>query len=63
MVKQHLNFYDLELPPVDLVNSSWHRIAKLQEKLKSCGWKIITSPVHIIESLGNKASFERKAAT
>ena len=32
------------------------RIAKLGEKLKSSGWKIITSPVHIIQSLGNKAS-------
>ena len=31
------------------------RIAKLRGKLKSCGWKIITSPVHIIQSLGNKA--------
>ena len=65
IVKQHLNFYDLELPPVawltgEFIVASWHRIAKLQEKLKSCGWKIITSPVHIIEGLGNKASFSRK---
>ena len=34
---------------------SFLRIAKLRGKLKSCGWKIITSPVHIIQSLGNKA--------
>lgn len=38
------------------------RIAKLHEKLKSCGWKIITSPVHVIESLGNKANLPGYAA-
>ncbi|CAK9016337.1 unnamed protein product [Durusdinium trenchii] len=38
------------------------RIAKLQEKLRSSGWKIVTSPVHIIQSLGNKAQFPVYAA-
>lgn len=38
------------------------RIAKLRGKLKSCGWKIITSPVHIIQSLGNKAQLPVYAA-
>ena len=38
--------------------NSWSsnlRIAKLRGKLSSCGWKIITSPPHVIQSLGNKA--------
>ena len=57
------NNYDLEVAPVeDLVKIPSDRIAKLHEKLKSCGWKIITSPVHVIESLGNKASGQLSSA-
>ena len=32
------------------------RIAKLRERLLKAGWKIISSSVNVIESLGNKAN-------
>ena len=38
------------------------RIAKLHSKLLKAGWKIISSPAHVIQSLGNKASLPGYAA-